>query len=317
MEPYNKPQPNDTSLPATGQPRASELAYQAGETRNAITSDIKELGEKLSPDKLKQEAKKVGKDLATSAKDVVVDKAIEVKDAIVEKTAETADAAMEKVVEAKEAVSEAIDEAGQTAERVARATWRFTKANAVPLALVSIGAGWMIATSRGSSEPRSGRAAPIRRATPSRPYDEPRLSWQVMDETDEFASFGNGSQPKSTSGQRALRSAEPPQAQRENDSMIERGKRQAVRGAQRARDGLARTKDASIEFAAANPLGLAMATLAIGVGVGLLLPTTEREEKLLAPTRQKFDRLMGEAREVATDVVEMAKETANESMARN
>lgn len=320
MGQYNKPQ-TDPSFPASGEPRASDLANQVGETRSAITSDIKELGEKLSPSQLKQEAKNVGNALANGAKEVVVDKAIEVKDAIVEKSAEVADAAGEKLAEAKEVVSEAIDDAGEAAARIGRATWRFTSANAVPLALLGIGAGWMIANSRRSPDPRMGSVTPARRAAMHRPYEERALQWDEMDERDEFTSTGsgNGSRTKKTAGQRALRSGERALARIESSGsdLIERGKQTATRGARRARQSLVRAKDASLDFADANPLALAMGTLALGVGVGLLLPTTEREEKWLAPTRQKFDRLMGEAREAASDVVDMAKETASESLSRS
>lgn len=321
MEPYNKPQAD---------PSARELAGQVGQTRSAITSDIRELGDKLSPSQLKEEAKGVAKDFALGAKEVVVDKAIEVKDAvvdkavevkdaIVDKTAEVAQATAEKFDEAKEAVSEALDDAGETAARIGRATWRFTSANAVPLALVGIGAGWMIANNRASRPqrverfdmPRRSELAARRSALPAEPLE-------LTDaEYDEPAFAGNGSRATKRTRERQQRGSVRPHARREVDDLIQQGKDSATRGAEMARNGFVRAKEASRDFAEANPLALAMATLALGLGVGLLLPATDPETKLLAPAREKFDRMIGDARDAASDVVEIAKETANESISRS
>jgi hypothetical protein len=218
-------------------------------------------------------------------KGAVADKAVEVKDAIADKTAEATDAAAEKLGEAKLAVSEALDDAGSLASRWGRGGWHFTTANAVPLALVGLGASWMIMNNRRAPQPRAARYQPE--------SAEPELYLGAPNDDEE------------------------PQASREASALIQRGKRQAGKGARVARERLSRARDASLDFVDANPLVMALGTLALGVGVGLLLPTTEREERLLAPTRAKFARLMGDAREVATDVVEMAKETANETMARS
>lgn len=75
-----------------------------------------------------------------------------------------------------------------------------------------------------------------------------------------------------------------------------------------------RATDATKTFAGNNPLALAMATLALGVGIGMVLPASAREVKLLAPVRAKIDRFAGDAREAASDVAQIARETANDSL---
>jgi len=346
MAPSNKPTNKDYNLSSPGAgtttstglggsttkstPSTSELASQVGETRSAITSDIKELGGKFSADQSKQEAKPTGKEFGTGAQGVVVDKAIEVKDAVVDKavevkaailetTTEAADAAVEKLGDAKQTVSEALDDAGSIASRWGRAGWRFTTANAFPLALFGLGATWMIMNNRGGPRPLPRRSEP-QRLTPELYVAAPGKDVDQRDplgaESDLGDYAGNGRSRAQKAKDRASKSDGQSLARRDTEALMERGKRQAAKGARVARESLSRARDASLDFVDANPLAVALGTVALGVGVGLLLPTSEREERLLAPMREKFERLMGDAREVATDVVEMAKETANETMAR-
>lgn len=378
MGPYNKPKNKDTSfIDASGAGasagRTDELANQVGETRGAITSDIKELGDKFSSNQLKVEAKNVGRELASGAQEVVVDKAIEVKDAvvdkaievkdvvvdkaievkdivvdkateikdvIVEKTAEVTDAAAEKLDEAKLAVYETLDQAGETAARWSGATLRFAKSNAVPLVLIGLGATWLIGNSTRTT--RTSVPRPSAPTVRTRRYEqadlsiagdgfgEDRVAW------DSLASERNSPDYKATTAS-SLRASSKSMESKSIDSksidskstesrssallhgaddLMQRGKQLARREATAARAKLVRAKDASLDYAEANPLAVALAALTLGVGVGVLLPTTEPEERLLRPARQKFERLVGDAREVASDVVEIAKETANESMAR-
>jgi hypothetical protein len=86
-----------------------------------------------------------------------------------------------------------------------------------------------------------------------------------------------------------------------------------VRGRDYAKERLVRARDATRDFAEENPLPVALATVALGIGVGLLLPSTSRENKLLGPTGDKLGRLVDEARSAAYDVAEVAKETASDT----
>ena len=58
-----------------------------------------------------------------------------------------------------------------------------------------------------------------------------------------------------------------------------------------------------------NPLGVGLAAIAAGIGVGLLLPQTRPERELLGPKR---DELLSEAKQSLSDVSQTAKVTARE-----
>ncbi|HEY6556165.1 MAG TPA: DUF3618 domain-containing protein [Polyangiaceae bacterium] len=81
-----------------------------------------------------------------------------------------------------------------------------------------------------------------------------------------------------------------------------------------ARDGLRRAQVGARDFAEENPLAVGAVAIAAGVGVGLMLPATRRENKLLGPTRSRLmdegSRLLGEARDTAERVRDTVKDTA-------
>jgi len=308
---------------------SSEIESEIGETRNAISGDIKALSDKFTPAHIKDQAKDAmgsvkdaAVEQAAEIKDAVVDKAVEVKDAVVEKAVEVKDAATEKIVEAKDAVVEVAQDVGEQAMRAGSATWRFTKANAIPLALVGVGAGWLIASNRG------GRA---RRLEPGYgPYRGE--AWD--EDTDRYSNMT--SPPQRRPAQRAMTSGRAagngakrePAASRMGaraHDVLEKAEETAQRAENKVIEGATRSakyvqqkfqvaREATSEFAVANPLLVAMATLAAGIGIGMLLPSTERENKLLAPSRAKFSHLMGDVREAATDVAQIAKDRASDSV---
>lgn len=343
-----------------------ELESEIHETRGAITEDIKVLSDKLSPAHLKEEAKGAAKDAVAGVKNAAMDKAIEVKDALADKAVEVKDKAVElkdvvaekavelkedaseKLAEAKDAVVETIDEVGDVAKRFGSEAWRFTSANAVPLALIGIGAGWMIANSKRSrSEPQYSRSLSSRydedddledefdpaydAVVPDsgRPRQRGRRAATGRELTPATARAGSTARATRPMGRSAssLRerasgiASQPGEATRTAQHKIEDSAAQGVeylrKGAAQTteyvRKGVARARDATLTFADENPIALAMATLVAGVGVGMLLPSTDRETKLLEPAREKFDRLIGDAREAATDVAQVARETANDS----
>jgi ElaB/YqjD/DUF883 family membrane-anchored ribosome-binding protein len=83
-----------------------------------------------------------------------------------------------------------------------------------------------------------------------------------------------------------------------------------------ARERLHRAQLRTRDFAEENPLAVGAIAIAAGVGVGLLLPATQPENRLMGDTR---DRLVGdargllqEARETGSRVGQSAREAAQE-----
>jgi hypothetical protein len=83
-----------------------------------------------------------------------------------------------------------------------------------------------------------------------------------------------------------------------------------------AREKMYRAQIGARDFAQENPLAVGAVAVAAGVGVGLMLPATRRENELLGPTRSRLmdegSRLLGEAKETAERVKDTAKSTAQE-----
>jgi len=74
-----------------------------------------------------------------------------------------------------------------------------------------------------------------------------------------------------------------------------------------ARDGIQYAGRRTVDYADENPLLLGALAIAAGVGVGLALPATQRENELLGETR---DRLLGDARGLIDEARRTAQETA-------
>jgi ElaB/YqjD/DUF883 family membrane-anchored ribosome-binding protein len=339
------------------QPKKSgEIENELGQTRNALQQDIKALGDKFSPGHIKDEAKNA----LSGAKDAAVDKLAEAKDMAVEKLSEakdvaadklnaakdaTADAlsdAKEKLTEAKDAtmatVSETVDEVSYQARKIGGATWDFTRTNAVPLALVGIGAGWLLANTRGSR--RGGPRRPgmrSRRAdyAVNEPYgdmdDRALLADNERDLWNESRSLSTSPRqrprPRAYSGGSAA-SRVASEASEAGGKLGERAERMygqagetianarqklaggVMRGRDAVKSSLQRAGAATRDYAEDNPIALGVVTLAAGVGIGLLLPSTERENRLLGSTR---DRFFGEARDTARGIGNVARETVKET----
>lgn len=311
---------------------ASQIEAEIGETRSAISSDIRELNDKFSSANVKEAAKDVMggvKDAAieeaAEIKNAVVDKAIEVKDKVVDKAVEVKDVATEKLVEAKDVLVETMEDVGEQAKRVGSASWEFTKANAVPLALLGAGLAWMFANSRTST---------TRRRLPSdRLYRAERedLSWTEPEDdllapapyerTQRALSTpaGNGQGKTGSLTKPAARvGARARELKHEAAERLERAEHaianRASQGVDYVQNKARRAGAATQEFAVANPILVALAAMATGVGIGMMLPPTSAEDRLLAPSREKFRRLVGDVKEAASDAAAVVKDTANESM---
>jgi ElaB/YqjD/DUF883 family membrane-anchored ribosome-binding protein len=207
--------------------------------RQQIGDDLRAIGDKLTPENIKQEIK-------TDAKEAIV----HAKDVAVEKLRET---------------TGSVGEAG-------RATLGFAQGHAVPLALIGVGLGWLLASRRHTDGGHRGRARFVR----AREISEP--GWVEQQ------------------GQRA-------------EHLMHEGMEKGREVGHEAQRRFSRARGRSRDFAQENPLAVGALAMASGLGLGLLLPSTRKEDELLGPTR---DRLMGEAKEAVEQVGQKAKETARE-----
>jgi hypothetical protein len=341
---YNVSKDNKENKDAVKSSR--ELEGEIGDTRNAISGDIKALNDKFSTANVKEQAKDVlggAKDAAVEQaleiKDAVVDKAVEVKDAVVDKAVEVKDAAAEKIAEAKDAVIDTMQDVGEQAMHAGSATWRFTKANAVPLVLLGVGAGLLISNTRRTSRDDEryygaddddawddtyslGADGTTARTPAQRNAQSNGAARSVPSaRANRTASMKKSTIARQPSAARSLTNRAGDGVERTERALAETASRgaeyvqdKASRGVVYVQDKLRRAGTSTRDFASENPLLVAFATLAAGVGIGMLLPATERENKLLGPSRAKFSHLIGDVREAATDVAQVAKDTASDSL---
>jgi len=337
-------QENKFEAQASKDPRQIEAAI--GDTRNALTDDIKALSDKASPAHIKQEAKQalknakdnvidkgvqaadVAVDRALEIKDVAVERALEIKDAAVEKASEVKELALTKAHEAADVIAEKADEVAAQTRDVSRVAWQFTVNNAVPLSLIGLGAGLLITNQRKSQSARLPE------------YD---ASWDVDDEpvfpedypADNLAFVTDIETPVGTRTSGAIRPRRKAAAPALNKAgarlrqssksaydkagqSLEQAEHKLADTAARSRDAvqerLRNVQRASRDFAQANPLALAFGTLLAGVGVGLLLPSTSREDTLLRPARNRIRGALGEARRTAQDVTDLTRQTIRDGV---
>jgi hypothetical protein len=337
----------DTKAEAQRSKNTSEIEAAIAENRAALSADVKALSDKVSPANVKQEVKHVAKQAKEAAFETVTDTAVELKDAAVQKVSDVADAAMDKAVEIKDAtvetahqaadaIGETLEEVGAQSRRFGKSAWRFTVANAVPLGLIGVGAGLLLSNQR-----RSGTETPPRRALPATQIMPAQRRSAMLDESDYAASAaypaggrspvngGNGgSRGANVATRKAASKLDDVQegiahgarvARDETAHALTTTKRTIKNGAVRSRDFVKqnweRTQRASSELATAHPVALSFGAMLAGIGIGLLLPSTAREDELLQPSRDKFRHALGQARDVAEDVTHMAQDTTNQAVA--
>ena len=296
---------------------AREIESDIAETRNALTDDIKALSDKASPAHLKQEAKQAFKDVkgaATEKAAEVKDAAIEVKDAVVEKATELKDAAVDKAQEAVDLVTETAEEVGIQARRAGEVAIEFARDNAVPLALLSVGAGWLAANQWRSraviDEDEELDEYPADNTTY---YSTEPNSARTRREVSNRSAPGRQGQPKNALRQAGARAGKSTKAAGRKLVAAEHSLAQrATRGRDMVTEKLTSAGRASREFAQDNPLAIVVGSLVAGLGMGLLLPTSAREDQLLGPARARVRRAISEAGSAVREVGTVARDTAKD-----
>lgn len=322
-----------------------DIRAEIAETRSALSQDLAALGEKLSPEHLKEGARGVIEEVKHAASDTIRD----AKEAAVGTLRHATDAAVGSLREAKDhafdAVTETAHEIGARAQRVGYATSNFVSTHAIPLSLVGLGIGWLMlsmnhATRReqGQRLPRDGRgyAYEPRRLGYSERFDgaveragqlRERAADTVIERVGETvqaarARVGEGvdearSRMHDTFDSARARVGETVEAARNrmgdlraqaSDLGHDLGARASDLSHQ-AYSQLQRAGTRTREFTDENPIAVGALAIAAGVGVGLLLPSTRRENALVGETR---DRLVHDAQRAASRLGESVQRTASE-----
>jgi len=315
--------PNTTPGSSTGKASASddradvtEIEAEIDQTRNAISGDLRTLGERLDPTHLKQEAKEV----IVEAKNVAVETLHEAKNVATSTFRDVKDNAVDTV-------NQKVDELRQNVYVAEREALGFLRENAVPLALIGLGVSWFVANRRQSDRRWEGEYG---RRDDGWRYPE-RRGFHPMDEARSGASRFTGgareaaSEARSragqwaeTAGNRAGQVADRVRdyAQRELDQVggvARNAEQRLTESAYRARDfagrELRQARDYSRQLTDVHPLAVGAAAVAAGIGIGLLLPSTRPEQELLGPRRE---RLFEGAKDTAQQIAQNAKHAARE-----
>jgi gas vesicle protein len=243
-----------------------EIEHEIERTRERMSSNIDALGERLSPDNLKQQAKEA---IAGKAQDMVANVG---------------------------------DQARLTGGRVID----FITENPLPVAAVGLGAIWLFSMRRGSRSEVSGdRMARFAYTGPERrePDGRPGLGRRLVDGADSVRhTVGDAA---SHAGQRIGEL---------KDRAEERAGQLGGTARARARDA----KGGARRMLQKNPLALAAGAVVLGVALGMLLPESEPENRLMGETRDELgDRISNVASRVKDAAIEAGrdvKETVREEI---
>lgn len=269
----------------TREKTADEIERDIRQTREQMSENIDALGEKLSPRRLKAQAREAISDAAHDAAAKVGDKA---------------------------------RGAGHRAADVVRG-------NVVPFTMIGAGIAWLVLNRSNEDEAAARRryvdSGPERRVSP---YDygtaEPYGSAEPYVSAEAYGSMEGGDmsgRPSATGSKGArIRGSMHDAADKikeKTGSLKEKTGQLANRAGEFGTDAKSRARDVGARAHGTfdrtldeNPLALAAGAAALGLVFGMLLPASERENRMMGPTR---DRLVDTAKETAREVKDVTTET--------
>jgi len=233
-----------------------------------VGRDIDALGEKLSPENLKQQA----------------------KDAMTEKA------------------QDMVSNVGYQARRTGSRLVDFVRENPLPVAAVGLGVTWLF-TLRTRSEVSGDRMARFAYTGPERraPDGRTSLGRRIADRTARARQKVSGAAAEVSGKAGEL-------ADRAGDMVDEFQERAGDLGAtakQRVREQTERARSGLEEMMEENPLALVAGAAILGLALGLVLPETRREQRLMGARRdQLVDRVQETAEQVKDSAIEAGREVA-------
>jgi ElaB/YqjD/DUF883 family membrane-anchored ribosome-binding protein/gas vesicle protein len=257
---------NDLERDATDATSPEQIERDIERTRERMSNNIDALGERLSPDAIKQQAK-----------DAIADKAHNV-------------------------VNNVGDQARETGSRMLD----FITENPLPVAAVTLGAIWLFSMRKGNAREVSGdRMARFAYTGPERrePNGRPSLGRRLMDRT---------SSVRDTMSEKAHAASE--RAGELKHEFEERAGELGTSARERARDARSGIERMMEE----NPLAIAAGAAVIGLALGMLLPETEPERRVMGPARdqiaERVSNVADRVKDAAAEAGREVKDTLQEEM---
>ena len=284
-----------------GEKEPEEIRAEIQQTRANISETVNIIQERLSPERLKEQAQDMAEQLKEQAQDKIRDATI----GRIEKMADNVD---------------------RKTRRVSYSVVETIKQNPVPAALAGLGVGWLLVQGfKSSSEDRyyqgSGGSYQTR-------YYEPRGQYQsqsgigetlssAQEKVGEMASQTReqvgelGSQAREKVGQISQQvQDQASQAMDQVGQLSSQAREKAEYLGSQVQEQAQWAKSQFWQTMEENPLMVGAAALALGVVVGLSIPETPYENRLMGEAR---DNLMDKAQEVTQDTVQKVQRVAEEA----
>lgn len=296
----------ETTLGGTG--AAAEdpelIREQIQETRAGMSETIDAIQERLSPEVLKEQAKEQVAELADSAKEKIKETVQEsvqtAKDAVYDATIGKAGEAMQNL---GETVGDAAQQVGTAIKDTGTSVVRTVRRNPLPVTLIGLGVGMLLLRRRRTHAVRYvdnyetdlGYEA----AWPERRRGEKGVVTRAQSAVSDFV--GGAQETVSNAASGAWDSV---------SNLAGQAGEQASNLGGRIQEGARRVQDQYERSLQENPLAVGAVALAAGAAVGLMLPSTRVEDRLMGETREN---LTQKAEEAARDTFGKLQHVAGEA----
>lgn len=256
---------------AGGAEAPTEIRENIEQTRAALGGTLGELQQRLSPSHVKEQVRE-------SVKETIQETKTALRAATVGK------------------VENMIRDTGSTLNEARQSIWTTIRENPLPAALSAIGLSWLFLNRGGSDEARRyasrGRyESGLQPDGYGRGYGE---------------DAGVGSRAESAVRQVKERASDVVEsAQEKAEKLASTASETAERVANRAQVQVRRVEHAVGRWMEDNPVALGAVALAAGTAIGLALPRTEKEDRLLGSAR---DMVVDRAQELASEAVDTVRE---------
>lgn len=304
---------------------------QIEETRAEMTGTIDAIKDKLDPQMLMDKAK-------STVHDVTEDVKSQVKETVDHAAHTFSDATVGRAQEALGAAGEKVGDVMHTAQEYGSNAANFVQRNAVPLALIGVGLGWLYSSmQKAERDRRWGRdyysvyerdrftdypSAPGYPAPHHTGYHEGAgVTDQVREKAHEVKD-----QVQQKAGEMAGRvqgkaHEVADRVQGKASEVTERVQQRTGEVVHRAQERAGQAADSFQQMLHDNPLAVGAVALGIGAAIGLLIPETRQENRLMGGAKdQLMERaqdtaqdMMHKAQAVAERAIDTAKETARET----